>query len=713
MLRTAAQCTVLLILAAMPSAPSLAQDATGIAPPVASPAPAPAVDINDLLAPPVASPAPAPAVNINDLLAPSVDSPPAATAPPTAAPPATVLPVPKISWRVENSFRFFTDTSDTEVHRATFLALPPEDRLQHPILAAEQALSTRHQNGWAETMFRETCWNARTNRFECKDGTSYINPKSHRVVLSVDGIDEAAGLTCTWLTAPRGDGIVRGDAVVQACSEAVRFDVPYPGGATVTVEIGGREVASTDVNVRDLLIVGLGDSFASGEGNPDVPVLFSRDRSADYGARSETRDLTGYPARVGPWKQIGDKAFIQENARWSDQGCHRSLYSHQLRAALQLSIEDEHRAVTYVGVACSGSEVTYGLFLSYAGNEWVPNPSDMSQISAIAAAQCDEHDAPMQDLPEAYHMDGTIAELKGGLVLRKCDPINARKIDLMFVSIGGNDVGFSRLLANSVLSDESTLRMLGGWFGQVHDLDDASLGLEALILRYKSLNRAVHYLLHIPWEQSDRVLLTAYPGLALQGDGKSTCPDGVEGMDVLPDFHLSETKLRVGTWIADKLNNAMKDAAAHYQWTFVDQHRRDFLGRGICAGTTYDGADIADELRLPRKTAEGWRPYNPADFKAYAPRQRWFRTPNDAFMTGNFHVAASLLQKVLKLDAFAWFQLVLASTYSGAFHPTAEGQAAIADAVAHKARGVLAKYGQGAEQPSPAAAAPDAFISVQ
>ncbi len=97
-----------------------------------------------------------------------------------------------------------------------------------------------------------------------------------------------------------------------------------------------------------------------------------------------TGDLTGYPARIGPWKQIGDKAFIQENARWIDQGCHRSLYSHQLRAALQLGLEDDHRAVTYVGVACSGSEVTFGLFLRYAGNEWVPNPPDMSQISAIA-----------------------------------------------------------------------------------------------------------------------------------------------------------------------------------------------------------------------------------------------------------------------------------------------------------------------------------------
>ena len=61
-------------------------------------------------------------------------------------------------------------------------------------------------------------------------------------------------------------------------------------------------------------------------------------------------------------------------------------------------------------------------------------------------------------------------------------------------------------------------------------------------------------------------------------------------------------------------------------------------------------------------------------------------------MTGNFHVAQSLLQKVLKTQGFSWVQLLLASVYSGAFHPTAEGQAAIADAVVEQARGVLAKY---------------------
>jgi hypothetical protein len=40
-------------------------------------------------------------------------------------------------------------------------------------------------------------------------------------------------------------------------------------------------------------------------------------------------------------------------------------------------------------------------------------------------------------------------------------------------------------------------------------------------------------------------------------------------------------------------------------------------------------------------------------------------------------------------------QLLLASTYSGAFHPTAEGHAAIADAVVAEAREVLAAHGQG------------------
>jgi hypothetical protein len=346
---------------------------------------------------------------------------------------------PVIKWRVENPFRFFTDPADSEVHRATYRALGPEER-RAPVLSAERALQGRHDDGWANTMYKKTCWNPATNRHTCDAYEDYINPQEHKIIAEIVGLDEAAGLTCTWLTAPKGGKAGRGEAVTEPCSESVSFEVPYPGSLGLKVEIGGREVLGTDAKVRDILVVAMGDSFASGEGNPDTPVRFSRERAADYGNAGEgTADLTGYPARVGDWKQIGDKAFISENAHWLDQACHRSLYSHQMRAALQLAAEDPHLSVTFVGLSCSGAEVTFGLFLRYKGNEWVPNPPLLSQISAAAEAQCGRRETQALDLPEAYHMSGAISELKGGLVLRKCASSAARKIDLVLLSIGGNE----------------------------------------------------------------------------------------------------------------------------------------------------------------------------------------------------------------------------------------------------------------------------------
>ncbi|HVZ04276.1 hypothetical protein [Hyphomicrobium sp.] len=609
-----------------------------------------------------------------------------------------------ITWRVENPFRFFTDPRDTEAHRLAYRALGPEQKAT-PVLSEERALQSNDPGGWASAVYQKTCWH--DNRFKCKAYDDYINPTSHAVIFKVIGIDDPKMLSCTWLTAPRDAEHPRGDAVTQPCSAPVRFVIPYPKGAIVSVQIGGLEVAKADVKVRDILIAGMGDSFASGDGNPDVAVRFSRKRSADYSTVGLYSDLTGYPARVGNWREFGDSAFQKANARWLDQACHRSLYSEQLRTALQLAIEDPHRAVTFVGVSCAGAEVTDGLFLRYKGNEWVPNPPRLSQISAVAQAQCGNNPTKSLYAPEAYHINGQIPELQGGLVLRKCPQDEARKIDLVLVSIGGNDIGFSRLLANAVLSDESILRELGGWLGEVHGEAEASAELSHLGARYKALNRALHNILYMPWDESDRILLVAYPGLALQGDGSDTCASGNAGMEVVPDFHLDGTKLRLGTWFADKLNRQMRKSAEDYGWTYVETHRRAFIGRGICAGLSVTGVSQVDDLRLPRKVNGVWTPYNPADYLPYASRQRWFRTPNDAFMTANFHVAAGLITKVLKIEPFAPLQLLLASTYSGAFHPTAEGQAAIADAVVDKARAVLAKYGQGPDNSEAQAIASD------
>ena len=600
---------------------------------------------------------------------------------------------PTISWRVENPFRLFTDPADTKRHQVTYEALS-ESELQSPILSSERQLARRHEDGWAAALRGDVCWDRTRNRYRCgKAGGSYVKPREHRIEAELADLGDDEWSTCTWLTAPLGRNRRRGVSVTQPCNQLVELDIPYPNGANVSVEVSGKTIARSKIQVRDLLIVGMGDSFGSGEGNPDIPVRFSRERTADYGSPSKEIRLAGYPARVGSWSKIGDKGFIANNAQWLDQACHRSLYSHQLRVALQLAIEDPHRAVTFIGFACSGAEVTKGLFLRYKGNEWVPNPPEVSQISAVAQAQCGGRSAALKQYPEAYHMRGLIPDLKGGLQLYKCDRRHARKIDLILVSIGGNDIGFARLVANAVLRNKSVLKRLGGWFGQVHTKLDVAAPMQNLDARYKALHRAFHNVLHVPWSQNDRIILTAYPPLALLGDGRTPCPDGRIGMDVLPAFSLDSKRARDGEDVSERLYQIMRAHAKKRRWTFASAHREAFFGHGICAGYQDLAVRSANELRMPRKLNGYWDPYNPADYRAYVPRKRWFRTPNDAFLTGNFHVTGSLLRSVLQSQSLRWTQLLLASTYSGAFHPTAEGHAAIADAVVGHARAVLRRYG--------------------
>jgi hypothetical protein len=689
--------------------------------------PAPEQPANAAPAPPDAPPSPVATTpaeprtpSIGDALGPLLAPPPRQPVPPDAVEPMPpplgdpVSPAVTIEWRVENPFRFFADPKDTEVHRATYLALSPEQRETAPVLAAEHALARRHEAGWAETMYRKTCWAGASNRHVCPNTADYINPEQHRVVVSLKGMAEP-NVDCRWVTAAldrTGGAAGAESAVTLPCGEPVTFVAPYPRGLTVRVEVGGIAVASTEIKVRDIFVVGLGDSFGSGEGNPDVPVRFSPERTIAYGKSNGTSDdMVGYPARVGGWKQVGDDTFIEGNARWLDQACHRSLYSHQLRAALELAVEDPHRAVTFAGFACSGAEVTWGLFLRYKGNEWVPNPPDLSQVSAAADAQCGKRNAPVVDMPEAYHMNGVIPELKGGLTLSKCPYEQARKIDLVLMSIGGNDIGFARLVANAVLSDGSLVRSLGGWFGQVHGNAESQDLLTRLDQRYKAMNRAVHGILHVPWDESDRVILTAYPPFALLDDAGNMCRDGSAGMEVFNEFRITQSAALSSSWLADKLDQVMQKSADAHGWTFAEAHRKTFVGRGLCAGHTNGLGPLVDDLRLPRRHDGVWKPYNPALYQPYASRLRWFRTPNDAFLTGNFHAAGSVMQKVLKLQSFSWFQVLLAATYGGAFHPTAEGQAAMADAVVERARAVLERHGQQSAAAATAASSNESSVT--
>jgi hypothetical protein len=86
---------------------------------------------------------------------------------------------------------------------------------------------------------------------------------------------------------------------------------------------------------------------------------------------------------------------------------------------------------------------------------------------------------------------------------------------------------------------------------------------------------------------------------------------------------------------------------------------------------------------MPRrsKVTGDFEPYSPAFAVPYAHRWRLIHNPNDAFLTANLHREG--------ISPFDILQPAYAALISGAFHPTAEGHAIVADHVMRHVRAVL------------------------
>lgn len=120
---------------------------------------------------------------------------------------------------------------------------------------------------------------------------------------------------------------------VGTCTFAFRR-FPHLGDYRLNVRaINGADVSIGEIRVRikDLLVVGLGDSNGSGEGNPDIPGALGR------------------------------------RPVWVDLRCNRSHYSYQARTAAALEDESKKSSVTFVHLACSGASIVEGMIGSYRG----------------------------------------------------------------------------------------------------------------------------------------------------------------------------------------------------------------------------------------------------------------------------------------------------------------------------------------------------------
>ena len=172
------------------------------------------------------------------------------------------------------------------------------------------------------------------------------------------------------------------------------------------------------ITVDDILVVGIGDSYSSGEGNPEVPLdgAFSAPEWMQVG------DTSLYPplpdsSPEGISATLNLKDIEQEQARYHALA-HRSSAAATAQMALELERLDPHTSVTLVFVSASGGTIDEGALLEDPGK---------STGEGTAAGLYDEDDPMPPQITQ-------VAQIVGN-----------RQIDVMNISLGGNESGFTRV----------------------------------------------------------------------------------------------------------------------------------------------------------------------------------------------------------------------------------------------------------------------------
>ena len=620
--------------------------------------------------------------------------------PPAAAQAAAPDAAMQISWEVRNRFRLFREERDFQLHA--------EVARGRSILASEQALGLQSDGrGWARNTVNRLCIDllGRVSEPCTRDNVkeSYLTPSDHPVTIRLTG-QVPVGATCAW-TLDGGDGPTQSTF---DCAEPVNFRARYGRPTVVTVDVSSGPDApqrlTTEISVRDIFIAGLGDSIASGEGNPDRPVALAEEGFCfrSYLGMAYTQyyrpSRAGYKGGRACEAPESLQVWQRQSALWFNSACHRSLYSYQTRTALALAVQYPHIAVTYLPLACTGATIADGLFGSQQARECPPTKSGANCSGKVSAQ---------------------LAELREALTAaRRRQP--DRRLDLILLSIGANDINFSGLVAD-VIVDTATERGLFRRSGVMGSVEDSrAVMARDLPQGFSKLREALKPLVG----DLQRVVYVSYANPTLAAGGP--CPGGPAGFDIHPSFNAQPQRLAsVSNYVQNEFLPQLKALAlcqsgilcrdpAADRMTFVDAHQAAFAAHGFCAraptdpefdqacfsatGDSFD-PDIVTAASQPMRCGR-----SAGEYRAYLPRARWIRDANDSYfaaMTYPGGLPAS--SQPADIHDATWG--VLSAVYGGAVHPSAEGHAAMADAALPAAAFVLQLD---AESAAPVATAPAA-----
>ena len=163
----------------------------------------------------------------------------------------------RIEWEVKNRFRLFRDEADFQRHVAAGRG--------ESVLAAERRLARETDGrGWARDVVERLCVDRSGNLLETcdRDGEreNYLAPRDHRVGVALAG-SIPANNGCVWSF---NDGNGPSRDINAACNEEikvrVRYGRPTLAGVDIVLPGGTAQRLVNEIQVRDVLIAGLGDS---------------------------------------------------------------------------------------------------------------------------------------------------------------------------------------------------------------------------------------------------------------------------------------------------------------------------------------------------------------------------------------------------------------------------------------------------------------------
>ena len=302
-------------------------------------------------------------------------------------------------------------------------------------------------------------------------------------------------------------------------------------------------------------------------------------------------------------------------------------------------------------------------------------------------------------------VNGQLAELRDAVTAAKRRQPD-RKLDLVLLSVGANDIYFSGLVAD-VIVDTTTERALFRRSGVMASVDDARSAMTRdLPQGFAKLREALKPLVG---GDLSRVVYTSYANPTLSGGG-APCPGGRAGFDIHPSFNAQPQRLAaVSNFVENEFLPQLKALALCQggilcrnpradRMTFVDDHQTSFAGHGFCAraesdpefdrqcfsasGDSFD-PDIVTAASQPMLCGR-----SAGEYRAYLPRARWIRDANDSYFAAmTYPQGLPSSQQPSDIHDATWG--ILSAVYGGAVHPSAEGHAAMADAAVPAAAAVL------------------------